>query len=59
MKDIKIKWENNTGKQEFIKRQRKLQNDLGKSDSVKLEYSNWNEDYNLTMFIKKQQIKSF
>lgn len=62
MKDIKIKWENNTwaiGKQEFIKRQRKMQNDLGKSDSVKLEYSNWNEDYNLTMFIKKQQIKSF
>lgn len=36
-----------------------MQYDLGKSVSVKLAYSNWNEDYNLTMFIKKQQIKLF
>lgn len=53
MKDIKIKWGNGT----FIKRQREKCNMTW--EKVKLEYSNWNEDYNLTMFIKKQHIKFF
>lgn len=35
-----------------------MQYDLGKSVSVKLEYSHWNEDYNMTMFFKKH-IKVF
>lgn len=57
MKNIKIKWGNDTfaiGKQKFIKRQREKYSMIGESMSVKLEYSNWNKDYDFTMPIKKQ-----
>lgn len=46
MKDIKIKKENDssdTGKPEFIKRQREIQYKLGRSLSVELKYSNCKE----------------
>ena len=62
MKQIKIKWENDTfaiGKHHVSKAKRKVWFDLKKSISLKPEYSNWKEeDYNLLKrFIKKQCIK--